>query len=57
MNLPQFIDFMTIARDKSFTNPKSLKNYLDDIIARNATAEDEAAWFQHIGNSIPSWLA
>ena len=57
MNLPQFIDFMTIARDKSFTNPKSLKNYLDNIIARNATAEDEAAWFQHIGNSIPSWLA
>ncbi|RFM30297.1 AlwI family type II restriction endonuclease [Deminuibacter soli] len=57
MSLTHFIDFMTIARDKGFTDSQILKSYLDKIIARNATAEDEAVWFQQIENSIPTWVA
>lgn len=57
MSLEQFIEFMTIARDKGFNDSKILKAYLDGIIAKITAAEDEAIWFQHIGDSINTWVA
>jgi len=57
MSLPQFIEFMTIAKDKGFNHSKILKAYLDGIIATNSAAEDEDIWYQHISRSIASWVA
>jgi len=57
MHLSQFIEFMTIARDKGFKNAQTLKSYLDAVIEENGKAEDETFWFQHIADTIGSWVA
>ncbi len=57
MNLGQFISFITIAKDKSFNNSKILKSYLDFIIQKNLSLDDEIAWSQQINDSIPVWAS
>jgi hypothetical protein len=57
MSMAQFIEFITIARDKGFKDAKNLKDYLDTIIEHNQTAEDESVWYDQIGQSIPNWVA
>lgn len=56
MNLSQFILFITIAKDKRFSNSKFLKSYLDSIIQKNLSLDDEIVWSQQIHNSIPVWV-
>lgn len=55
MNLNQFITFITIAKNKSFSNSKVLKSYLDSIIQKNLSLDDESVWSQQIQDSIPAW--
>ncbi|MEO8147833.1 MAG: AlwI family type II restriction endonuclease [Bacteroidia bacterium] len=57
MNLSQFVSFITIAKDKSFNNSKTLKSYLDSVIQKNLSMEDESVWYQHINDSIPVWAS
>jgi len=57
MNLSQFIAFIAIAKDKSFSNPTILEAYLESIIQKNLFVEDEVIWFQQISSSIPIWLS
>lgn len=57
MNLSQFISFITIAKDKSFSNSKVLKSYLEAVIKQNLSLEDETIWYQHINDSIPAWVS
>jgi len=57
MNLSQFISFITIAKNKSFSNSKVLKSYLDAVIKQNLSLEDETVWYQHINDSIPVWMS
>ncbi len=56
MNLNQFVSFITIAKDKSFNNSKFLKSFLDDLIQKNLSLDDESVWYQQIHESIPVWV-
>ena len=56
MNLNQFILFMTIAKNKNFNDPKFLKSYLDSLILKNQSSEDEVFWSEHIEKSISTWF-
>ncbi len=57
MNLSQFVSFITIAKDKSFSNSKFLKSYLDSIIQKNFSLDDEAVWSRQIHDSISVWVS
>lgn len=57
MSIHQFIEFMTIARNRRFRDSKKLKSFLDGILHKNGTAEDEAVWSHHIAESINTWIA
>lgn len=57
MSLNQFVSFITIAKDKSFNNSKILKSYLDSVIQKNLSVDDEADWYQQIHDSIPVWVS
>ena len=57
MNLNQFVSFITIAKNKSFSNSKVLKSYLDSIIQNNLSMDDESIWYQQIHDSIPVWVS
>lgn len=57
MNLGQFVHFINIAKDKNFSNPQTLKAYLDNIIIQNLKINDEVAWFNYISDTIPLWIS
>jgi hypothetical protein len=57
MNLSQFVAFITIAKDKNFNNSKTLKSYLDSVIQKNLSVDDEAIWYQQIHESISAWIS
>lgn len=57
MSLSQFVSFITIAKDKGFKNSKVLKFYLDSIIQKNLSLDDESIWYQQIHDSIPFWVS
>jgi len=57
MNLNQFVSFITTAKDKGFNNSKVLKAYLDSVIQKNLSLEDESIWYQQIQDSIPVWVS
>lgn len=56
MNLNQFILFVTIAKNKNFNDAKILKSYLDSLILKNQSSEDEVFWSEQIEKSISTWL-
>ena len=56
MSLSQFITFITVARDMRFSNPKTLKSYLDILIQKNLSVEDESVWYQQIDDEIYTWV-
>ncbi|HUZ58525.1 MAG TPA: AlwI family type II restriction endonuclease [Hanamia sp.] len=56
MSLSQFISFITIAKDKSFNNPNILKFYLDSLIQKNLSVDDEDELHQQIHDSISVWV-
>jgi len=56
MGLSQFIDFVTIAKDKSFNHSKIFKTYLDSMIKNNQSVDDETIWSQQIHDSIFTWI-
>lgn len=57
MNLSQFVSFITIAKDKGFKSSKVLKSYLDSVIQKNLSLDDESIWYQQIHDSIPVWVS
>lgn len=57
MSLSQFVSFITIAKDKSFNNSKTLKSYLDIVIQKNLLLDDESIWYQQIHELIPAWVS
>lgn len=56
MSLNQFLIFISVAKDKGFSNSKMLQNYLDKIIDVNQSIDDENLWHETIGNTIPTWI-
>lgn len=56
MNLNQFIKFISIAKNENFNNSKVLKLFLDSIIQKNLSLEDESVWYQQIHESIAVWI-
>ena len=57
MNISQFVTFVTIARDKGFKHSSVLQTYLDSIITKNRSVDDEAIWSKHIHDTIPTWIS
>ncbi len=57
MNLSQFIAFITIAKDKGFNHSRLLKAYLESVIKKNRSVDDETVWSQHIHDSISVWIS
>lgn len=56
MNLNQFINFISIAKEKSFSKSKNLMSYFESIIQQNSLLDDESLWFQQINDSIGEWM-
>lgn len=56
MSLIQFVEFITVAKNKEFKDAKQLKIYLDSIIAGIDDANDEEIWYDNIGRSISNWI-
>lgn len=57
MNVSNFVQFITTAKNTNFSNSKVLHNYLDNLISQNQSIEDEVIWFDNIKQSIESWSA
>lgn len=57
ISLGQFINFISIAKDKNFNSPQTLKSYLDNVIAENLKVDDEVIWSEYIANTISSWVS
>jgi len=56
MSLKQFLEFITVAKNKGFKDAKQLKIYLDSIIEDIDDANDEEIWYDNIGKSISNWV-
>lgn len=58
MDLGQFRQFITTAREQNFNDPRRLRNYLDFILSQNEQLDDESVWFSSvIGESVHSWAS
>ncbi|HLA55537.1 MAG TPA: AlwI family type II restriction endonuclease [Flavobacterium sp.] len=57
MNVTNFVQFITTAKNTNFSNSKTLHDYLDNLINQNQNIEDEVIWFDNIKRSIESWSA
>ena len=55
MNLPDFINFLTTAKNANFSNSSRLYSYLNSLISQNIEMEYEDIWFDKIKNSVYSW--
>lgn len=56
MNLGTFVKFIGTAKDRNFNNSLQLQNYLDNVLTKNRTTEDEIEWMRHIETSASSWI-
>jgi len=57
MSLEQFVLFITIAKDKGFNRPASLKEFLDTVVKENQVVADEEIWFSSVADKIPEWVS
>ena len=57
MNLSNFVDFLTTAKNTNFSNSKTLYSYLDKVVKENQVADDEVIWFDSIKKSVENWTA
>jgi hypothetical protein len=56
MNISHFIQFITIAKSKNFSDSGKLHKYLEKMILENQRVEDEEVWFKNIEKSVSSWI-
>ena len=56
MNLENFRQFITTAKNSNFNNPNNLQGYLDNLLKQNRTIDDEAEWFRNIERSVSQWI-
>ncbi len=57
MNVTNFVEFITTAKNTNFSNSKTLYNYLDKVVTENQIANDEVVWFENIKKSVQNWTA
>jgi hypothetical protein len=57
MNVSNFMDFLTTAKNTNFSNSKTLHSYLDKVVTENQVADDEVIWFDNIKKSVEHWTA
>lgn len=55
MNVSNFMNFITTAKNANFSNSKQLHTYLDRVVKENHTANDEVVWFDKIQKSLETW--
>lgn len=55
MNVSNFIDFITTAKNTNFSNSKTLHSYLDNIVSENQVADDEVIWLKNIEKNLKTW--
>jgi len=56
MSVIDFVEFITTAKDKNFSNSQSLHSYLELVVKENQIAEDEVIWFNNIKKSVKNWI-
>lgn len=57
LSLNKFIDFVKIGVAKEFSDPKKLKNWLENNCILNQTIQDEEGWNNEIEKSIIGWAS
>jgi len=57
IDLPRFLSFIKVAKDKKLSSSSSIKDYLNKAVQSNLSAEDEEIWQTEIYDSIPNWVA
>ena len=57
IDLSQFLSFIEIAKEKSLSSSKPIKDYLNTAIKSNLSADDEEIWQTQISDLIPNWVA
>lgn len=55
MNVNNFVEFLTTAKNTNFSNSKTLYSYLDKVVKENQVADDETIWFDNIKKSVGNW--
>lgn len=55
--MTDFINFIKIGKEKTFSNPEKLKKFLDDLLDKNQKMEDEIIWLNEINKSIETWAS
>lgn len=56
MNLGNFRQFITTAKNSNFNNPNNLQEYLDNLLKQNRMLDDESVWFKNIEESVGQWV-
>lgn len=57
IDLSQFLSFIEIAKEKSLSSSKPIKDYLNTAIKSNLSVDDEEIWQTQISDLIPNWVA
>lgn len=56
IDLSQFLFLIKIAKDKKLSNSKPIKDYLNNAVKANLSADDEEIWKIQINDFIPTWV-
>lgn len=57
LSVPQFLEFLAIARNHKFSDPRKIERWLANALTFNQECEDEVIWQQHIATTMTTWAA
>ena len=57
LSIEQFIEFLKVGIEHKFSDPKKLKNWLEEQWNINQSIEDEIGWSSKIGENLKSWAS
>ena len=57
LSVPQFLEFLAIARNHKFNDPRKIERWLANAWTFNQECEDEVIWQQHIATTMTTWAA
>ena len=57
LSVPQFLEFLAIARNHKFSDPRKIERWLAGAWTFNQECEDEVIWLEHIATTMTTWAA
>jgi len=57
LTIQQFIEFLSVAKNRKFDNPDKLFSWLEDVWQFNNKSSDEIKWYEYISSNVPNWLS